>query len=67
MTHTDTFVPALGHPLVARLYDPLLRLAMRERAFKGALVSAGVLDARETRRFPVPLGTVSLYRRWKGG
>jgi ubiquinone/menaquinone biosynthesis C-methylase UbiE len=38
MTRAETFVPALGHPLVARLYDPLLRLAMRERAFKGALV-----------------------------
>ena len=32
------FVPALGHPLIARLYDPVLRLTMREQAFKGALV-----------------------------
>ena len=59
MTRADTFVPALGHPLVARLYDPLLRLTMRERAFKGALVRQ-VAIAPGQRVLDVGCGTATL-------
>lgn len=58
-TRTDTFVPALGHPLVARLYDPLLRLTLRERAFKSALVEQAAIGPGE-RVLDVGCGTATL-------
>jgi len=59
MMRADTFVPALGHPLLARLYDPLLRLTLRERAFKGALVAQGAI-APGHRVLDVGCGTATL-------
>ncbi|HEX9705428.1 MAG TPA: methyltransferase domain-containing protein [Gemmatimonadales bacterium] len=59
MTRTDAFVPALGHPLVARLYDPLLRLTMREQAFKEALVRQAAI-APGQRVLDVGCGTATL-------
>ena len=58
-TRTDAFVPALGHPLVARLYDPLLRLTLRERAFKSALVDQPAIGPGE-RVLDVGCGTATL-------
>jgi len=56
---TDAFVPALGHPLVARLYDPLVRLTMRERAFKSALVRQATI-APDQHVLDVGCGTATL-------
>ena len=58
-TGTNTFVPALGHPLVARLYDPLLRLTLRERAFKSALVEQAAIGPGQ-RVLDVGCGTATL-------
>lgn len=58
MSRAD-FVPALGHPLIARLYDPLLRLTLRERAFKSALVEQADIKAGQ-RVLDVGCGTATL-------
>lgn len=59
MTPARNFVPALGHPLIARLYDPLLRLTLRERAFKGALVRQAAIRHGQ-RVLDVGCGTATL-------
>jgi ubiquinone/menaquinone biosynthesis C-methylase UbiE len=39
VSHWDNkYIPALGHDFLTPLYDPLLRLFMREEEFKGRLV-----------------------------
>jgi ubiquinone/menaquinone biosynthesis C-methylase UbiE len=38
MQHSDRYIPALGHDLLTPLYDPLIRLFMRESKFKGLLI-----------------------------
>lgn len=38
MRHPDRYIPALGHDLLTPLYDPLLRLLMREEGFKRRLI-----------------------------
>lgn len=38
MHHPGKYIPALGHDLLTPLYDPLLRLFMREEEFKRRLV-----------------------------
>ena len=36
--NSDDFVPALGLRILTPLFDPLVRLFLRERLFKGRLV-----------------------------
>lgn len=38
MSKNDQYIPAMGHFSLTTLYDPLMRLAMRESAFKGRLI-----------------------------
>jgi ubiquinone/menaquinone biosynthesis C-methylase UbiE len=38
MPHPNRYIPALGHDLLTPLYDPLLRLLMREDRFKSRLI-----------------------------
>ncbi len=59
MRRANTFVPALGHPWVAHLYDPLLRLTMRESAFKAALVRQAAVGPGQ-RVLDVGCGTATL-------
>jgi hypothetical protein len=43
----DNFVPALGLGILTPLFDPLVRLLMREGLFKGRLVLHAILDGRD--------------------
>ncbi|HYG78956.1 MAG TPA: class I SAM-dependent methyltransferase, partial [Pyrinomonadaceae bacterium] len=38
MQHSDKYIPALSHDLLTPLYDPLVRLFMRESKFKRRLI-----------------------------
>lgn len=48
MPASRSFVPALGHSRLTRLYDPVMRLTMRETRFKDALL--GQADIRPGHR-----------------
>lgn len=43
MNHEQAFVPALGWHSLTRFYDPVIRLTMRERAFKQQLIDQAAI------------------------
>lgn len=56
---TDRYIPALGHAWLTGLYDPVLRLTMREATFKSRLVAQA--DLRPGHRvLDVGCGTATL-------
>jgi SAM-dependent methyltransferase len=46
MNRPRSFVPALGYRWLTGLYDPVMRLTMRESLFKGALVAQAKIRPR---------------------
>jgi ubiquinone/menaquinone biosynthesis C-methylase UbiE len=54
------YVPAAGRAVLTRLYDPVMALTMRERAFRSALVSALLAHPRPSVVLDVGCGTGTL-------
>jgi ubiquinone/menaquinone biosynthesis C-methylase UbiE len=47
MAHRAGYVPAAGHDLLLPFYDPLLRLVMREKAFRTRLLEQAEIGPRD--------------------
>jgi ubiquinone/menaquinone biosynthesis C-methylase UbiE len=56
----ERYVPAAGRAWLTRVYDPVMALTMRERAFRPALVSAVLSDGRPRVVVDVGCGTGTL-------
>ena len=57
------YVPAAGRAWLTGLYDPVMALTMRERAFRSALIDAALLsDPRPRRVLDLGCGTGTLTR-----
>jgi SAM-dependent methyltransferase len=63
MPTDERYVPAAGHGRLTALYDPLMALTMRERAFRPALVGAVLADPRPRVVLDVGCGTGTLARQ----
>lgn len=59
MSQHDKYVPAMGFFCLASLYDPLMRLVMREEQFKGRLIRNAHID-RFHRVLDLGCGTATL-------
>jgi len=59
-TDSERYVPAAGRAALTALYDPVMALTMRERAFRPALVAAVLADPRPGVVLDVGCGTGTL-------
>ncbi len=60
MPTTERYVPAAGRAWLTALYDPVMALTMRERAFRCALAAAVLADPRPGLVLDVGCGTGTL-------
>lgn len=54
------YVPAAGRAWLTTLYDPLMALTMRKRAFRPALIAAALAEPRPSVVLDVGCGTGTL-------
>jgi ubiquinone/menaquinone biosynthesis C-methylase UbiE len=60
MSTTERYVPAAGRAWLTGVYDPVMALSMRERAFRPALIAAVLADPRPDTVLDVGCGTGTL-------
>ena len=61
MKHADGYIPALGHDMLTPLYDPLIRLLMRESKFKGRLIEqAEIIEGHQVLDLGCGTGTLTV-------
>jgi ubiquinone/menaquinone biosynthesis C-methylase UbiE len=60
MSTAERYVPAAGRAWLTGLYDPIMALSMRERAFRPALIAAVLADPRPRSVLDVGCGTGTL-------
>lgn len=59
-TSTEKYIPAAGRGWLTALYDPVMALTMRERAFRGALIATVLSDPPPRLVVDVGCGTGTL-------
>src|SRR5688572_8674539 len=59
---TEGYLPALAYRFLTPLYDPLIRVSTRERAFKGALIDqAAIAEGMDVLDVGSGTGTLAIW------